>query len=221
MDPSMEDLVLIARKIGETAGIPNHVERARQVRAVVLELEEAQHEAEVDPADVAYQIVGALAHYTRTFNHPDVQRALDYLSGEKVEDILPWPREAIVPAAAAPENKEGGDDGKDQLSRYWVASTADPVLRPVYVGVDLAGAPVTSPAPLKIEEGKFYRMRYGRKMGPMRPNEDPEYPWTCEGFTFTDDGFFWKSEGPSPDDLIAEWTDEPVASQAPALNPKD
>lgn len=56
-------------------------------------------EAEIAPVDVAYQIVGALAHYTGTFNHPDVQRALDYLSGEKVEGILPWPREAIVPAA--------------------------------------------------------------------------------------------------------------------------
>lgn len=49
------------------------------------------------PIDVAYQIVGALGHYTDTFEHPDVQRALNYLSGEDVPDILPWPREAIIP----------------------------------------------------------------------------------------------------------------------------
>ena len=39
MEPNMDDLVLIARKIGETAGIPNHIERAKQVREVVLKLE--------------------------------------------------------------------------------------------------------------------------------------------------------------------------------------
>jgi len=41
----------------------------------------------------AYQIVGGLAHLTDTFDAPDVQRALDYLSGREIEGpILPWPR---------------------------------------------------------------------------------------------------------------------------------
>lgn len=56
MDPSMEDLVLIARKIGETAGIPNHVERARQVRAVVLELEAARRREEAAPFEYSAKV---------------------------------------------------------------------------------------------------------------------------------------------------------------------
>ena len=61
---------------------------------------------DMSPVDAAYQIVGALAHYTGTFEHPDVQRALDYLSGEKVEDILPWPREAIMRVASTQREME-------------------------------------------------------------------------------------------------------------------
>lgn len=106
MEPNMDDLVLIARKIGETAGIPNHIERAKQVREVVLKLEAERQADEVGPVDVAYQIVGALGHYTGTFEHPDVQRALNYLSGDDVPDILPWPREKIIPGEAAPKTEE-------------------------------------------------------------------------------------------------------------------
>lgn len=40
----------------------------------------------------AYQIVGALASATDTFDDPEVQRALDFLSDEDVEEILPWPQ---------------------------------------------------------------------------------------------------------------------------------
>ncbi len=49
----------------------------------------------------AYQIVGALSHLTDTFGTPDVQRALDYLSGSEIEGpILPWPREKIARSEA-------------------------------------------------------------------------------------------------------------------------
>ncbi len=43
----------------------------------------------------AYQIVGALSCYTNTFDHPDVQRALDRLCDpldSEDSDILPWPK---------------------------------------------------------------------------------------------------------------------------------
>ena len=70
---------------------------------------------------------------------------------------------------------------------------------------------------LKIEAGKFYRTRDGRKVGPMRV-------WVSEDGTFddgSDDGEYWGSDGlhaegikiydHKPDrDLIAEWTDEPA-----------
>lgn len=46
----------------------------------------------------AYQIIGALGHLTGTFEHADVQRALDHFSGAFLDrEILPWPREEIKP----------------------------------------------------------------------------------------------------------------------------
>ncbi len=48
----------------------------------------------------AYQVIGALAHYTGTMDHPDVIRALDNFAtgGEGPvphPDLLPWPKTAI------------------------------------------------------------------------------------------------------------------------------
>ena len=43
----------------------------------------------------AYQVVGALAHLTDTFDHPDIIRALDRFSDPLAstdEDLLPWPK---------------------------------------------------------------------------------------------------------------------------------
>lgn len=65
---------------------------------------------------------------------------------------------------------------------------------------------------MKIEDGKFYRTRNGRKIGPMRvpPGEywasdvaasDGKQGW-YEG------GFFWRGEKTN-NDLIAEWVDTP------------
>lgn len=62
---------------------------------------------------------------------------------------------------------------------------------------------------MKIEAGKFYKTRDGRKVGPM-VNEgwiDGE-PWTAEDINryYTDEGSRIIPTG-EPDDLIAEWSD--------------
>lgn len=57
----------------------------------------------------AYQIVASLAHDAGFFEHPEVQRALDFLAWEdhRDEDLLPWPRTALA-ASPAPESEENG-----------------------------------------------------------------------------------------------------------------
>lgn len=61
---------------------------------------------------------------------------------------------------------------------------------------------------MRIEQGKYYRTRNGRKVGPMARHE---YGWTA------DDGFrIYDADGkrvlgfgtPEPTDLVAEWADE-------------
>ena len=69
---------------------------------------------------------------------------------------------------------------------------------------------------LKIEAGRYYRTREGRKVGPMDHyscSVGNMHPWHVDGC-----GMLWKYdgtgyEGKYPDnDLIAEWTDEPAAT---------
>lgn len=64
---------------------------------------------------------------------------------------------------------------------------------------------------MKIEEGKYYRTRNGRKVGPAEHlGTSTSFPWNVPGnhfYAYTEDG---KScLGVSNDDLIAEWVDEP------------
>lgn len=76
---------------------------------------------------------------------------------------------------------------------------------------------------LQIEEGKFYKTRDGRKVGPVRRSRDYEYPWRGDvdanvGLTKS-----WSSSGVfhlfSDDpkytalDIVAEWVDEPPAEE--------
>lgn len=64
---------------------------------------------------------------------------------------------------------------------------------------------------MKIEEGKFYRTRDGRKAGPMKC-------WGAgwvdasrtRGDMWQDDGLRYYSENRGDDDIIAEWTDGAV-----------
>jgi hypothetical protein len=67
---------------------------------------------------------------------------------------------------------------------------------------------------MKIEAGKYYRTRDGRKVGPIVKRWTYDvYPWgTAEtGCCYSDDGAKWKGgQGTEKDDLIAEWADEPT-----------
>jgi hypothetical protein len=64
---------------------------------------------------------------------------------------------------------------------------------------------------LKIEKGKFYRTRDGRKVGPMRDF------WDSGFFVKHGDGQVWERDGstraickmPVGLEIVAEWTDEP------------
>jgi len=69
---------------------------------------------------------------------------------------------------------------------------------------------------MKIEEGKYYRTRDGRKVGPMAympEGRHSEFPWVDpEGNAWKVNGqFSLFDDGESVHDLIAEWTDEPAA----------
>jgi hypothetical protein len=69
-------------------------------------------------AGEAYQVIGSLSHYANLFDHPEVQRALDWFSGfergvtyKDDASILPWPKEELKPeveigAELATENAE-------------------------------------------------------------------------------------------------------------------
>lgn len=78
-------------------------------------------------------------------------------------------------------------------------------------------------APLKIEAGKYYRTRDGRKVGPMKAVESELYAFagavlgTCWIKIFQSTGAHGsRLIGSDPNlDLIAEWIDEPVKASAP------
>ncbi len=77
-------------------------------------------------------------------------------------------------------------------------------------------------APLKIEAGKYYRTRDGRKVGPIVVAQGNGKPWPWKDATRP---FYYRETGYScpgaadlhndADDLIAEWVDEPVTEPAP------
>lgn len=69
---------------------------------------------------------------------------------------------------------------------------------------------------MKIEEGKFYKTRDGRKVGPMMERSGIQMfsapqsgSFGFGNFSWGYDGFANYSKAKSPDDLIAEWEGEP------------
>ncbi|UYE95831.1 hypothetical protein KNLIENLN_00018 [Sinorhizobium phage NV1.1.1] len=87
---------------------------------------------------------------------------------------------------------------------------------------------------LRIEAGKFYRTRDGRKVGPMRVYGGggldrsfvfgqvaaftaPDLEDERVGGSYTSNGTWLTSSGHSPYDLIAEWVDEPAVVPAVAV----
>ena len=70
---------------------------------------------------------------------------------------------------------------------------------------------------LKIEAGKFYRTRDGRKVGPMQRRDDQDYfPFDINSHVHPHDGDIqrqlWQEDGTGDEGLhiIAEWTDTPA-----------
>lgn len=64
---------------------------------------------------------------------------------------------------------------------------------------------------MKIEAGKYYKTRDGRKVGPAYKTDWPskDCAWAVHSmWLYRDDGTCGSNE--SSDDLIAEWTDGPV-----------
>jgi len=73
---------------------------------------------------------------------------------------------------------------------------------------------------MKIEAGKYYRTRDGRKVGSMAYMPEGrhfEFPWVDpEGNAWKANGqFSLFDDGESVHDLIAEWTDEPASKPSP------
>ncbi|MGF0520616.1 hypothetical protein ACQEDT_03815 [Agrobacterium pusense] len=71
------------------------------------------------------------------------------------------------------------------------------------------------PATLKIEAGKFYKTRDGRKVGPVRlkATHGSDGPYRIDGlWNYLENGLVGSiSNGDHKDDLIAEWIDKPAA----------
>lgn len=64
---------------------------------------------------------------------------------------------------------------------------------------------------IKLEVGKFYRTRDGRKVGPIMMDNHVRYPAKDpEGTAWTANGFFYDPDQPHHLDLIAEWPDQPA-----------
>ena len=80
---------------------------------------------------------------------------------------------------------------------------------------------------LKIEAGKFYRTRDGRKVGPMQRRDDQDYfPFDINSHVHPHDSDIqrqlWQEDGTGDEGLhiIAEWTDTPDTT-TPPLAPTD
>jgi hypothetical protein len=97
-----------------------------------------------------------------------------------------------------------------------------PLTRKMGHGMGLLNGSMEVDVTLKIEAGKYYRTRDGRKVGPMaRKWDDREHPWGFgrELSCYTSYGERWKGGlGHEGDDLIAEWTDEPPTTDPELLD---
>ncbi len=100
-------------------------------------------------------------------------------------------------------------DGWGKTGRNWHAQLSDLVV-----------------APLKIEAGKYYRTRDGRKAGPMEiwplggwHSDRAEYP--LNGGVWLQDGSAKYHGAKDSPQLISEWVDEPVKAAAPVAVQQD
>ncbi|WP_284777111.1 ribosomal protein L7/L12 [Agrobacterium sp. lyk4-40-TYG-31] len=130
--------------------------------------------------------------------------------GERVKVVISnYERKSLQPGATGviSEHYHTTCYGVDIGGEDWSFFTSE--LEPVLIATNTA----EQPAPLKIEAGKFYKTRDGRKVGPMRVWRLGG--WASEGEFSTG---LWLSDGQpkysmakdSPA-LIAEWIEEPAA----------
>lgn len=87
-----------------------------------------------------------------------------------------------------------------------------------------------TPATLKIEAGKFYKTRDGRKVGPIVVDKyhDRRFGWRVEHEFKAEFGKAWRSDGTfhvvlgtqHNADLVAEWADEPIVATNDNAQPK-
>jgi ribosomal protein L7/L12 len=111
---------------------------------------------------------------------------------------------------------KAGDEGV--VTGFWDDDGLDVLFSGVSHGLFARRVePVEQPAAFKIEAGKFYKTRNGRKVGPMRAvgaNEfyDPEWKWRSpqEISPVNDQGNWHVDRIEHPKDLVAEWIDEPT-----------
>ncbi|QIX21448.1 hypothetical protein FOB41_10030 [Agrobacterium pusense] len=96
----------------------------------------------------------------------------------------------------------GGDNAGGCV---WRADELEPIL----------AATPKKPTTLKIEAGRFYKTRDGRKVGPVRlkATHGSDGPYRIDGlWNYLENGLVGSiSNGDHKDDLIAEWIDKPAA----------
>ena len=63
---------------------------------------------------------------------------------------------------------------------------------------------------MQIEEGKFYRNRRGKKIGPILKTGNISYPFGFAEMTYTQQGEYSAAAFEHHNDLVAEWQDEPA-----------
>lgn len=71
---------------------------------------------------------------------------------------------------------------------------------------------------VKLEVGKYYRRRDGKKVGPMVRNTGGDWvdthPFACpNGYTYKVDGGYLADDSEGSWDIIAEWADEPASPE--------
>ncbi|WP_198513177.1 ribosomal protein L7/L12 [Brucella pituitosa] len=129
---------------------------------------------------------------------------------QMIADSLPWYRTGEI---AEVIRADGGDN--DCYVRFDTHRMADDCWYAKWDHLKLA--------PLKIEAGKYYRTRDGRKVGPMKAAKSDLYAFSG---SLVGDGYnkIFQSTGVHGDlyiqnepnsDLIAEWVDQPVKAAAP------
>ncbi|TCQ79996.1 hypothetical protein EDF68_10341 [Ochrobactrum sp. BH3] len=135
---------------------------------------------------------------------------------QTIADSLPWYRAGEVAEVVI---ADGGDD--DCFVRFNSDRMASDSWYVKWKHIQLA--------PLKIEAGKYYRTRDGRKVGPMNAAESEGYAFSGAlvgvGYikifqsTGVHGSIYIQNE---PDfDLIAEWIEEPVKASAPVAVQQD